>query len=128
MDKTGTLTRGKPAITHIFALADRDDKQLLQLAMSLESGSEHPLAEAIMQAAQDKGLQALECNHFQAISGYGVSGQIARQNYFLGNSKLMTQQGINPEEKWQEIALKEAHDGGTPIWLASSSQLLGLLI
>jgi len=128
MDKTGTLTRGKPEITHLFALADRDDKQLLQLAMSLESGSEHPLAEAVMQAAQDKGLAALECKHFQAISGYGVSGEIEQQSYFLGNSKLMTQRGIEPEEKWQSIALKEAHSGGTPIWLASSEQLLGLLI
>jgi len=128
MDKTGTLTRGKPAITQIYAIANMDDQQLLQLALSLERGSEHPLAEAVMQAAQEKGLPALECKHFQALSGYGVSGEIEQQNYFLGNSKLMTQQGMAFEEKWQKIAFGEANAGATPIWLASSEQLLGLLI
>ncbi|MDX2507773.1 MAG: heavy metal translocating P-type ATPase [Gammaproteobacteria bacterium] len=128
MDKTGTLTEGKPVITSTYPASDIDENHLLQLALSLEVGSEHPLAEAVIQNAQEKDIEALECHNFQAITGHGISGVIEQQTYFLGNVKLMSQQGTDPDKKWLEIASKEANMGGTPIWLSSSEALLGLLI
>ena len=128
MDKTGTLTEGKPVITSTYPAGDIDENHLLQLALSLEIGSEHPLAEAVIQNAQGKGIEALECHDFHAITGHGISGIIEQQSYFLGNAKLMSQQGTEPDKKWQDIASKEANMGGTPIWLSSSEALLGLLI
>ncbi len=128
MDKTGTLTKGKPEITASYAIADMEGERLLQLALSLEVGSEHPLAEAIIHDARKKDIEALECVDFHAIIGHGISGLIEQQNYFLGNAKLLVQQGIEIDNNWQKIASREANMGGTAIWLSSSNALLGLFI
>jgi len=128
VDKTGTLTEGRPTITDIHATSSVDEERLLQLAVSLESGSEHPLAEAVLRSATNKGISALPCNNFEAITGLGVSGEIEDQHYFLGNEKLMAEQGIQLDEKWQKIAAQQANEASTPIWLANGETLLGLLI
>lgn len=132
MDKTGTLTEGKPRITEIYATTQGQDAlsdtQLLEIAQGLETGSEHPLAAAILHAAEEKGIAVLECQHFQAMSGRGISGEIKQQKYFLGNEQLLAEQQIEIASQWQEIALQQAAQGGTPIWLADSKNLLGLLI
>ena len=128
VDKTGTLTEGHPTITDIHASESVDEERLLQLAASLESGSEHPLAEAILRSARDKGISAPPCSNFKAITGLGVTAEIEDQRYFLGNEKLMEDQGIQLNETWQEIAAKQANDASTPIWLSNTETLLGLLI
>ncbi len=129
MDKTGTLTEGRPSITKIYCTApEYDEAQLLTLALSLETGSEHPLAAAVVRAAEQQGLTAAECRQFQAMSGRGISGEINQQQYFLGNEQLLAEQQIDIASQWQEISLQQAAQGGTPIWLADSERLLGLLI
>ncbi len=128
MDKTGTLTEGKPTITAYYPTTDMSDEKLLQLALSLEINSEHPLAEAVIAAAKDKMIEPIQSTQFTAITGYGISGKIEEKTYFLGNLKLIKQQGHEPDEKWQKMASKEANMGGTPIWLASADSLLGLFI
>ena len=128
VDKTGTLTEGRPTITDIHATSQVDEDRLLQLAVSLESGSEHPLAEAVLRSARHKGISALPCDNFKAITGLGVSGEVENQRYFLGNEKLMAEQGIQLDERWQKIAAQQANEASTPIWLANGESLLGLLI
>jgi len=128
MDKTGTLTEGQPTITDIHSFSSLAEDELLQLAQSLETGSEHPLAEAVQRSAEQKQLSALACENFQSITGHGISGEIKAQQYFFGNEKLMFAQSIQIEEKWQQLATQHAAQGGTPIWLANAKELLGLLI
>ncbi|MCW8930790.1 MAG: heavy metal translocating P-type ATPase [Gammaproteobacteria bacterium] len=128
MDKTGTLTEGKPSITEIMCTNNNDSNQLLKVALSLEVGSEHPLAEAIVRAAAEKEINAITCHEFKSMSGLGISGVIDQQQYFLGNEKLLFEQKIKIDSQWQEIASQHAMQGGTPIWLADDEKLLGLLI
>jgi len=128
VDKTGTVTEGKPTIADIQSIGVLDESRLLQIALSLETGSEHPLAQAVLQSAEQRGVTAQECSEFTAIAGKGVSGRIEQQLYFLGNQKLMTDQGFAIETKWQETADRHAAQGGSPIWLSSNNELLGLLI
>ncbi|MCP4010859.1 MAG: copper-translocating P-type ATPase, partial [Proteobacteria bacterium] len=128
VDKTGTLTEGKPSISHTKISDSVDEQSLLQLALSLETGSAHPLALAVVQSAQAQNIKALHCDDFQSITGLGVSGSIDQQRYYLGNEKLLREQGIEIDSQWHEFALEHAAQGGTPIWLASSEALLGLMI
>jgi len=134
MDKTGTLTEGRPSITEFYSIGTDTEEQLLQIALSLETGSEHPLAEAVIRAAKEKEITADACLDFQAISGRGISGYIKEKGYiknkqyFLGNEKLLAEQEIKMPSKWQDMASQQATQGGTPIWLADSQKLLGLLI
>jgi Cu+-exporting ATPase len=128
VDKTGTLTEGKPTVTQIQCIASLKEQDLLQLALSLETGSGHPLAQAVLNSAKQQDITALACDDFQSITGMGVSGNVEQQRYFLGNEKLMLEQGYKANSEWQQFALEHAAQGGTPIWLASSEQLLGLLI
>ena len=129
VDKTGTLTEGRPAVTDIHVInAASDDNRLLQLALSLESGSEHPLAQAVIRSAQERAIEAPSCINFQAISGRGVVGEIEGQRYVLGNAQLLAEQSIVIDDNWRQVAAQQANQGGTPIWLANSDTLLGLLI
>lgn len=128
VDKTGTLTKGKPSVTQIKCRDTLDQRRLLEIALSLETGSAHPLAQAILLSAREQNIEALACGDFQSITGMGVSGSLGQQRYYLGNEKLMLEQGLELELQWREFALEQAAQGGTPIWLASSEELLGILI
>ncbi len=128
VDKTGTLTEGKPSVTDIYNINAENDDSLLQIAMSLEIHSEHPLAEAVVDSGKTKALSPLSCEDFNSITGLGINAVINNQRYFLGNEKLMAQQNISIDPKWLSIAQQHAAQGSTPIWLASSSKLLGILI
>ncbi|MFK5985565.1 MAG: heavy metal translocating P-type ATPase [Pseudomonadota bacterium] len=128
MDKTGTLTEGKPSISKVYVINSLDEQQLLQLALSLELGSEHPLADAVIKDTQERNIQALDCDDFTAITGQGITAIIDNKSYFLGNDKLLASQAVNINQQWQQIASDEANQGGTPIWLSNSEELLGLLI
>ncbi len=96
VDKTGTLTEGKPRLTAVVALAEQNESELLRLAASLERGSEHPLAAAIVAGAQEKGLVLSEAEDFRSITGKGVTGIVDGQVIALGNHKLLEQLAIDP--------------------------------
>jgi Cu+-exporting ATPase len=95
VDKTGTLTEGKPRVTAVVAAQGFSEEDLLRLAASLEKSSEHPLAAAIVAAAREKGLEAVEPAEFSSVTGKGVTGKVAGRSVTLGNARLMTDQGID---------------------------------
>jgi len=91
VDKTGTLTEGRPRLTSVLPLNGTSESELLRLAASIERGSEHPLAAAIVAGAQQRNLTLAEAEEFQSITGKGVVGKIERRVVALGNSKLLEQ-------------------------------------
>src|SRR5437762_4664549 len=96
LDKTGTLTEGKPRVTAVVALAEQNESALLRLAASLEQGSEHPLAAAIVAGAQEKGLILAEAEDFRSLTGKGVTGIVDGRAIALGNHKLLEQLARDP--------------------------------
>lgn len=125
LDKTGTITEGAPTLTEIIALHSQDD-HLLSLAASLEQLSEHPLGEAVVKAAQEKGLELHNVDQFNAITGRGVSGKIATQNILLGNHALMQENHINTEAA-SDTLTRLTQTAHTPIYIAVNGQLEGIL-
>ena len=126
LDKTGTITEGRPAVTAIEPINQVDADGLLQYAASLESGSEHPLATAIINAAKDKKLEILSVDDFHAIAGRGVEGIIQQHAVCMGNQRLMQQKGVDTsaaEQKSMQLAAK----GMTPMYLAKQGSLLGIV-
>jgi Cu+-exporting ATPase len=95
VDKTGTLTEGKPRLTDVVPLADMDEQRLLALAASLERGSEHPLADAIVAGAEERHLPLLEVSGFEITTGKGVRGRVGEVNLALGNAAMMDDLGID---------------------------------
>ncbi|AVM69332.1 copper-translocating P-type ATPase [Lachnospiraceae bacterium oral taxon 500] len=131
MDKTGTITEGKPAVTDMEAFAVSPER-LLAIAAALEARSEHPLAAAVLREAEAKGIKAPEASDFQALSGLGVKAQIDGQDYFAGNERLMREQGLAAEDSlhWQagyRAAEKYAAEGKTPLYFAGKDGLLGMI-
>src|SRR5207244_9745500 len=95
IDKTGTLTEGRPAVTAIRPAAGFDEAGLLRLAASLERGSEHPLADAILRAAKDRNLTLSEAADFDSPVGKGVLGTVDGRRIALGGGRLMAEQGVD---------------------------------
>ncbi|MGH9703547.1 MAG: heavy metal translocating P-type ATPase, partial [Candidatus Acidiferrales bacterium] len=126
IDKTGTLTEGKPQVVSILPLADRDESELLRLAASLERGSEHPLAAAIVQAAQQKGLALSEATQFESITGQGVRGGVDGMIVSLGNRSLLGP-SVNSPAAIDEQAESLRKDGQTAMFLAINGKLSGIL-
>jgi Cu+-exporting ATPase len=126
LDKTGTITQGKPQVTGIYPARDHDTKKVLMLAASLEVGSEHPLAEAIVSAAKKEGMSLVKAINFQAITGQGVSGVLDGQQIWLGNRSLMEQQHIELGDLKQQ-ADQFAASGQTPIFVAMGQAVIGIL-
>ncbi|MBY4975670.1 heavy metal translocating P-type ATPase [Streptococcus suis] len=125
-DKTGTITEGKPQVTDIHLLSTKNREQVLQLAASSEQFSEHPLAQALLQAAQTEKIDLLPATDFQALSGRGLSVTIAEQTIYLGNERLMREQGIDVS-KGCAVAETFAHQAKTPVFLASQQELLAVI-
>ncbi len=125
LDKTGTITRGKPTLNAIHVADGQDADHLLQLTASLERGSEHPLGAAIRNAAEAKGLSDLPVTAFTALAGKGVQATLAEQAYAVGNTRLMRQQGL-ALDAWQTQLHELDAQGQTPIFLADSQQILAL--
>jgi heavy metal translocating P-type ATPase len=126
IDKTGTLTEGKPTVTKIAAAAGFSADDLLVLAASLEQGSEHPLAHAIIMAARDKALVLEEMHDFDSQSGKGVTGKIKGQHVALGNAMLMEEITVNVSSM-SDQANELRSDGATVIFIAVDNRLAGLL-
>ncbi|KKD58562.1 copper-transporting ATPase [Grimontia sp. AD028] len=125
LDKTGTLTEGKPQVTSIISLA-LPEEELLRIAASLEQGSEHPLAKAVLDAAKGKNIALASVSNFEGIPGKGLSANIDGDIYFLGNARLMAEKGIAVEDG-QAAAKQQAERGETAVYLATSTELLGLI-
>ncbi|HTV84257.1 MAG TPA: heavy metal translocating P-type ATPase [Dyella sp.] len=126
-DKTGTLTEGKPSLSAVVALAAHSREQLLMLAASLERSSEHPLAKAVWNAAEQEHIRPLDASGVKVVAGSGLSGQVAHQQVALGNARLMQQLGISigPDVQAQADALR--HNGATVMILAVNGTAAGLL-
>ena len=129
LDKTGTITQGKPVVTDIICAAGKnaDKTQLLQIAGSLEKGSEHPLAEAIVNYCVTNNISLEKVTDFNALFGKGIEGTVSGTHYFAGNEKMMEEKGISlsPEQKNQIHAL--AKQGRTPLLFADEKQFLGIV-
>lgn len=125
MDKTGTITEGRPRVTDIWVRKGTED-QLLTLAVSLEQGSEHPLAEAIMNYAQDHHAVPKAVTNFKALFGRGIEAIWNGQTYYAGNTRLMEEKGIATEEIRQRLdGLADA--GKTPLIFADSTEVIGII-
>jgi Cu+-exporting ATPase len=127
-DKTGTLTEGKPLVTDIVTAQKQvlSPQDLLQLAASLEQGSEHALAEAIVGSAKEKHITLIKISDFEAIPGHGIIGTVAGKKYILGNRNLMTKDKVNYEDFEDQIMNLE-QEGKTVMLLAEGDKLLGLI-
>jgi Cu+-exporting ATPase len=126
VDKTGTLTEGKPAVTAIVAVGDLDEEQILTLAASMERGSEHPLAHAILKAAEKKNMVLQNVGNFDSPTGKGVTGNIEGRSVAVGNIRLMEDMGIDISAlSGQADALRA--DGATVIFMAVDGKPTGLL-
>ena len=126
LDKTGTVTQGKPQVTDVITAPGVDEKGLLSLAAALEKPSEHPLAEAVLQYAQDQGIAAAPVEGFQAISGRGVAATVAGRRAYAGNLELLGENGIVPGALAEQGA-RLAAEGKTPLYFADEQGPLGLI-
>jgi len=126
VDKTGTLTMGKPRLTDVVALAATDEATVLALAAALERGSEHPLAEAIVQGAQERGAPRHDTTDFEAITGKGVTGRVSGRQVALGNPALMQALGVETSAA-DEAADAMRADGKTAMYVAVDGTLAGLV-
>jgi P-type Cu+ transporter len=126
VDKTGTLTEGKPRLVSIVTRPDRDDAWLLRLAASLERGSEHPLAAAIVGGARERGVEPIEVRDFRSVTGQGVTGTIEGHAVALGNLRLLEELGVAPGDLGARAeALRR--DGQTVVFVVVDGGPAGLL-
>ena len=126
VDKTGTLTEGKPKLTDVIALSDGGEDELLTLAAALEKGSEHPLAEAIVAGAQARELRIPEATDFDAVTGKGVQGQVMNKAVALGNRAMMEHLSIDIS-KLESQAADMQNDGKTVMYIAHGDELSGIV-
>lgn len=125
-DKTGTITEGKPIVTDVITAENISEEYLLQLAASAEKGSEHPLGEAIVKGAQEKGLEILKLDFFKAIPGHGIEVKIDGKDILLGNRKLMVDRNIS-FDKLEEKSHSLANEGKTPMYVAIDNKIAGIV-
>ena len=127
VDKTGTLTEGKPKLVDLLPVADRDPNELLYLAASLEQGSEHPLAAAIVQGAKNRGIPLAPLIDFRSAAGGGVLGTIAGRALMIGKPDFLRNEGIIGLESLEASAVKFQEEGKTAIFVAIDGQPAGIL-
>ena len=127
-DKTGTLTKGEPEVTDILTMDDGrwTKDEILQFTASAEKGSEHPLGEAIVKSAKEKGLELKDPVDFQAVPGYGIKARIDRKSVCLGNEKFMNNEGIEIQ-KLAKNAEQLSNDGKTPMYVAVDGAAIGIV-
>ena len=125
-DKTGTITEGKPTVTDIITTGIMDSDSLLQITASAEKGSEHPLGEAIVKSAEDKGLELYPIEHFESITGQGINATIQGKQLLIGNIRLMQEMDIAVEAVLKDADTLAAQ-GKTPMYIALDSKLAGII-
>jgi len=126
VDKTGTLTEGKPQLAALVPAPQRSENEILQMAASLERGSEHPLASAIVSGAEKRGLKILNAQEFRSITGRGVTGTVDGKRVALGNRKLLEELQVDPGNLWDRSEdLRK--DGQTVMYVVIDGAVAGLL-
>ena len=126
LDKTGTLTRGKPELLSVVAVGGETEDRVVRLVASLEQGSEHPLAAAIVEAAQANQLRLMPAEQFQSLTGKGVVGRVGGHEIAAGNESLLQELGVEAGEL-QAQAEAMRHDGNTVVFVTVDGRLAGLL-
>jgi Cu+-exporting ATPase len=126
VDKTGTLTEGKPKLVSVAPANDWSQSDLLRLAASIEQGSEHPLAAAVVAGANERGITPGRAESFQAISGKGVTGVVEGRRVALGTLKLLKELGVSAEG-WDEQAERLRTEGQTALFVAIDGRVAGML-
>ncbi|MBI4539584.1 MAG: heavy metal translocating P-type ATPase [Gemmatimonadetes bacterium] len=126
MDKTGTLTEGKPRLVSVLPGDSVDEPTLLRLAASLERGSEHPLAAAIVKGAEDRGVRLADVERFESVTGKGVRGTVEGRAVALGNRALLTDIGVEPGP-WAEKAEALRSEGQTAMFVVVDGRIGGIL-
>ena len=126
LDKTGTITVGKPSLTDLLPLSDLNRSDLLRLIASAEQHSEHPLAQAILEAAEEEEIDLLPVSHFEAIVGRGLSAQVEGRWLLVGNESLMKEEHID-SSAFQGQLLELSQEGKTAMFVAVDGQLAGIL-
>jgi len=126
-DKTGTITKGQPDVTDTIPVKGFQEREVLRLAASVEKGSEHPLAEAIIRKAEDEGLELMKIEKFEAITGKGIKGEIMGQSTVLvGNRKLMDEEGIDYSSLELELKRLE-EEAKTAMLVAKNNKCIGVV-
>lgn len=126
VDKTGTLTEGKPKLTDVTALGGESEETILTLAAALEKGSEHPLAEAIVEGAQEKGINVGDAKNFEAVTGKGVSGTVSGRAVALGNTAMMNDMSLDTSAADEAADVLRA-EGKTAMFVAIEGKLSGIV-
>ena len=126
LDKTGTITLGAPKVTDVILAGSDSEDSVLQMAASLESGSEHPLAMAIVESALERGLKQEKVSNFGAIAGHGVEAQLGDKHLLFGNEKLMEERGISIESV-RDRAQTLAAEAKTPMYFAVNGSLAAVI-
>lgn len=125
LDKTGTLTFGKPKLLSIDNFSDKADEKLLSILATLESKSEHPIAHAVLNYVKEKNIEISEISNFEILKGQGLKGVIDGIEYFVGNSKMISELNLKFDK---DILEKETKEGKTPIVLADENTVLGIFM
>lgn len=128
VDKTGTLTKGKPSVEYVYCATDNNEEDILQRIASLNKYSEHPLAEAVMDYALEKGIDVLKAKDFEAISGKGVIGKVNGKEIGFGNAKLMVDLNANISNDLQERVGLEQRLGKTVSYVSENGIIIGYVV
>jgi Cu+-exporting ATPase len=126
LDKTGTITLGAPKVTDVLVAGEHDEQAVLRLAATLESGSEHPLAMAIVESAQERGIEMGKVSNFNAIAGHGVQADVDGKTLLFGNEKLMRERTIELGD-FVEKAQMLAAEAKTPMYFAVDNKLAAII-
>ena len=126
LDKTGTLTKGHPELTDLVVLPGFDEQQVLASVASVESSSEHPIAEAIVEEARARGLELMDVSAFDAQPGFGVLADVSGQRIAVGADRLMHKLGLDTQP-FEEVAMRLASEGKTPLYAAVDGELAAIV-
>jgi Cu+-exporting ATPase len=126
LDKTGTITRGKPELTDVVAARGFDEQELLRVVATAERASEHPIAAAIVRGATERGLSLGEVREFHAVTGHGLEARVDDTDVLVGNAKLMDERNVSLDEL-AERAAAFAAEGKTPMFAAIDGRVAGAL-
>ncbi|MFV0466838.1 MAG: heavy metal translocating P-type ATPase [Lachnospiraceae bacterium] len=128
LDKTGTITQGKPVVTDVFVIdTNYNDSQILKIAASLEKGSEHPLAEAVVNEAQKQNVELQKVTDFEAVFGKGIKGTIEGTKFYAGNEALMEEMQIPLTNEFKKSMTEIAEQGKTPLIFAGEQAVIGII-
>ncbi|MFA5796434.1 MAG: heavy metal translocating P-type ATPase [Candidatus Woesearchaeota archaeon] len=126
LDKTGTITKGKPALTQVISFSDIDENKILQIASSIEKNSKHPLAEAIVKGGAEKNIEFEKITDFKEIPGHGLYAKVEGKEFYVGNRKLMENNTISFDKHLDTIHELE-EKGNTVMMLANKKEILGII-